>query len=142
MADEDAEQLADEGLDVQVPEPESLDEGGSVAQEGPQQPAQLLVTEAAFIVFLDSQGHWMADSGVINRPIQVARESNFIDMHNACTTIIKDIVVQETARQVVGLQQQVAQQVAEQMRTRQLAESLGGPVGDGLKQGPSGLFTK
>jgi hypothetical protein len=96
------------------------------------QPQEVIVTESAFLVFMDPAGHWVADGDRVNAPVQIARNANFIDMHNACTTITKDIVVQETARQVVGLQQQVAQQVAEQMRTAELAKQIGGPVGSGL----------
>jgi uncharacterized protein YaaW (UPF0174 family) len=97
-----------------------------------QQPLPVLQTEAAFLVFLDQHGHWVADDAAVNRPVQVARNSTFIDFHNAATTIAKDILVQETASKTVALQQQMAMQMAEQMQTRQVAESIGGPVGRGL----------
>lgn len=97
----------------------------------PAPPVPALVTEAAFVVYLDQQGHWVADDS-LNRPIQVARNANFIDFHNACSTILKDVVVQETAQRVVQIQQQVATQMAEEMRTRQIAQQIGGPVGAGL----------
>lgn len=98
-------------------------------------PLPLLQTEAAFLVYLDSNGHWVADDAAVNRPIQVARNSTFVDFHNAATTIAKDIVVQETASKTVALQQQIAMQMAEQMQTRQVAQAMGGPVGQGLGGG-------
>lgn len=95
---------------------------------------EVLQTEAAFLVYLDQHGHWVADDN-IKRPVQVARNSTFLDFHNAATTIAKDITVQETASRTVALQQQMAMQVAEQMQTRQIAETIGGPVGQGLAGG-------
>lgn len=131
MPDEDADQLANEGLD----QPIDVDATVQPPQPEPPAPAEVLQTEAAFLCFVDPSGHWVADDAAVNRPVAVARNATFADFHNACTTIIKDVVVQETAVKTVQLQQQMAVQMAEQMQTRRIAEQVGGPVGAGLAGG-------
>ena len=144
MSDE-AVELNDAGAVVDGEDTHLLNEGEFPSAdgqptnaEGPREPLPVLQTEAAFLVYLDQNGHWVADDGAVNRPIQVARNSTFIDFHNAATTIAKDIVVQETASKTMQLQQQMAAAMAEQMQTRQVAQAMGGPVGQGLG-GPGGL---
>jgi hypothetical protein len=134
-------QQMDEGLvqeaspEPQLPPPAQAQPTVPVDQgnAGPP-PTPPLVTESAFLVYLDQQGRWVAD-GNVSRQITKAREPNFVDFHNACTTIIKDVVVMETANRVVMTQQQAMAQMAEQMQTREIARKIGGPVGAGLSGG-------
>jgi hypothetical protein len=94
-------------------------------------PGAVVQTESAFMVYL-LNGHWVADD-VINRPIQAARQATFDDFFHAAATIQKDVQNQQAASMFMNLQQQMMTQAAEQMRTRQIAEAVGGPVGQGLK---------
>jgi hypothetical protein len=136
MTDVAEGQPVDHTHEPQLPPP-AEPQDGQVPPQGPPPPP--LVTECAFLVYLDEHGHWVAE-GNITRQVTKAREANFVDFHNACTTIVKDVVVMETANRVVLTQQQAAMQAAEAMRTRELARQIGGPVGEGLGMTESGLI--
>lgn len=87
----------------------------------------LLTTEAAFIVYLDPQGHWVAD-GNIDRPVQTARAVNVSDFFHACATIQKDVTVADTTRQLIIAQQQIAQQMQQQMQEQKIAQNIAGGI--------------
>lgn len=140
MANEDAEMLADQGLDgagvVTEPVPGTTPgeasappEQPSGPQQPPQQPQEVIQTESAFLMYVDASGHWVADGSAINRPIQVGREANFNDFYHAACVLKKDVETQEVAQQTVLTQQRVAQQMAERIQTAQVAQGIGGPVG-------------
>jgi hypothetical protein len=103
-----------------------------VAPPPPEVPAEVIQTEAAFLMYIDSNGHWVADGAAINRPVQVTRDSNFNDFFCAACVLQKDITAQETANQTVMTQQRVAQQMAERLQTQAIAEQVGGPAGQHL----------
>ena len=126
----------EEDLNVQeVPDPDSMGAGGPQLEDTvhtPQQPGEEpLVTECAFIMFLTPDGHWAADTN-LTRMITSAREASFNDFYHAACTVMKDIEASETAQRVLIGQQNMAQHMAEQMQTRELAKQIGGPIGKGI----------
>lgn len=85
---------------------------------------QPLVTEAAFIVYIRDDGHWVADSESINRPVISGRTATFDDMQIASMVIHDDIVMQKTAQATVQFQQQAAAAMAQQMQGQAMMQQL------------------
>ena len=98
-------------------------------------PSTLLVepmmTECAFIMFLTPEGHWAADTN-LTRQITSARAANFNDFYHGACTVKKDLEASEAAQRVLIGQQNMAQHMAEQLQTREIAKQMGGPIGAGL----------
>jgi len=82
-----------------------------------------ILTEAAFLVYLDHAGHWVADDNV-KRPVTAQRVATFNDFFLAAVTIQKDVAAAETANRVVLIQQQVAQHMARQVESAKIAQNL------------------
>lgn len=96
-----------------------------------QQPPDPLITDCAFLVYLDESGHWVADDK-IERPIQVRRRASLNDFNHAAADIQKDITANDAANRTLMLQMQQAQQMAERLQTAKVAQEVGGPIGAGL----------
>ncbi len=120
------EQLRDE-LGIQPPEPQEAPQG---PQEAAQEPAQQPIMESAFVVYMNPQGHWTVHPDVhAAAEMQIMRQPNVDDYFNGCSTVLREIAVQETAgtaaQMAVQLQQQALQQMAEQARQAQMNEQIG-----------------
>jgi hypothetical protein len=81
-------------------------------------------------VYLDSNGHWTADTDIAKR-VMVSRPSTIHDMFNAAATIQKDITVSDTAQTAVMLHQQSAAAMAQRLQAMQEAQQVGVPGGAG-----------
>jgi hypothetical protein len=101
----------------------------------PQQPQPIL--ETAFVVYMNPQGHWMVASDIHTAAeMQIARPPNVDDFFYGCSTVLRDIQVQETAATAVAMQQQALTQMAENARqaqaTAQIQQALGGSGAGGI----------
>lgn len=77
-----------------------------------QQPAPIL--ETAFIVYMNPQGHWMIANDIHEAAeMQIMRQSGVDDFFNGCSTVLRDIAVQETAATAVAMQAQALPQALE-----------------------------
>lgn len=90
-----------------------------------------LFSECAFIMYLSPDGHWTADTN-LTRQVTSARPATLNDFYHAAAVVQKDLEAAETAQRVLIGQQQMAQHMAEQMQTAELAKQIGGPVGKGI----------
>lgn len=126
--------LAEEVVDPHAPDggnhpdavPQTAPEG---PQEAEQAPPPQPIFETAFVVYMNPQGHWMVAQNIHDAStMQIMRPPTVDDYHNASTTIIKDIAVQETAnlaaQLAVQLQMQALDQKAEQVRQAQMNEQI------------------
>lgn len=107
-----AEEQITEPATAPVPEPDPATEPEAV------------VSESAFIVYLDANGHWTADTDTTKR-LMISRPANMFDIYNAAATVQKDITVSETAQTTVMLQQQSAAAIAQRMQAQQMAQQAG-----------------
>jgi hypothetical protein len=102
------------------------------------EPPEPLVTECAFLVYLDPQGHWVGDSDKVNNPVQVGRPATLNDYRHAAATIHDDLLAADTASRAaqgtVVLQQQLAMQMAKQMEAAKLGQATGGHTGVDLSE--------
>lgn len=89
--------------------------------------------ETAFVVFQkDGQAYGTNDLGelVLNiegKPmkVEVSRKAEPDDLYRASMEVAKDVQVAQTAQAVVQMTMQVSQQMAEQVRSQQIAEKAG-----------------
>lgn len=101
----DAEVIAEEPTQPEQPEPEV-----------PQ-------FEAAFTVVLND-GRWMATTDLLNKPVAVVRPTNVHDMYHAACTIERDIAGATTVDQLLQVQKQMAEKLAEQAKNKAIAEDV------------------
>lgn len=87
-----------------------------------------LVTECAFLVYLDEGGHWVAESNM-SMNIRSRRLAGINDFFLGAATIQKDVLVAETSGRTVMTQQQAAAQMAAQMQAQQVSQATGMPTG-------------
>lgn len=113
-----------EAEDSGLVEPRSAEEMGDVPPPSEAEAGQVITTECAFMVYMLPDGHWTANSKVINTPMAVGREASFVDMYNAAATIQKDITVMETAQQTVQKQQEFAAAMAQQMQQQAILRNM------------------
>ena len=89
-----------------------------------------LITEAAFLVYLDPNGHWTADSEKVNIPVSAARPAHLGDIRHAVAEIDQDLlaiaIAQRTAPAVLQMQQQMMMQAQKQMEAQRIAAGLAG----------------
>jgi hypothetical protein len=97
---------------------------------GPQEPAPDMappapILETAFVVYMNPQGHWMIAADVhLAAEMQIARQPNVDDFFSGCSTVLRDIAVQETAATATAMLQQSLQQMAEKARQEQLNQQI------------------
>lgn len=103
---------------------EQITEPASVPEPDPAAEPEAVVSESAFIVYLDANGHWTADTDTTKR-LMISRPANMFDIYNAAATVQKDITVSETAQTTVMLQQQSAAAIAQRMQAQQMAQQAG-----------------
>ena len=127
--------------DPPAPEPQTQTAG---PQEPPAPPngadgggEPMPILETAFIVYMNPQGHWMVAADLHTAAeMQIARPPNVDDFFHGCSTVLRDIAVQETAATAVAMQQQALQQMAESARQAQMNQSiqqaLGGTAAGGI----------
>jgi hypothetical protein len=91
--------------------------------------AEPIVTEAAFLVYLDINGHWCGDTAFINREVVVVRDANMNDYRHACADMSSDLLAHETAQRSAGatlqLQQNVMMQAIQAKQTQDIANAAG-----------------
>jgi hypothetical protein len=80
--------------------------------------------ESAFVVVLREDGRWVADAGLLDKVVRVARSANVHDFYNAACTIRKDVESRTAAEQTIGLQQQLAAEMAKRAETRKIVDGL------------------
>ena len=80
--------------------------------------------ESAFVVVLREDGRWVADAGLLDKVVRVARPASIHDFYNAACTIRRDVEARTSAEQTLGLQQQVAAEMAKHAETRKLVDGL------------------
>ena len=102
----------------------------------PQQPLPIL--ETAFVIYLNPQGHWMVAADLhAAAEMQISRTPNVDDFFHGCSTVIKDIQVQEAAATTVAMQaqafpsmlEQAMAQLAEKARQAQMTQHLAAATG-------------
>lgn len=101
---------------------------GDAAAEAADKPAEQetappITSECGFLVYLDDNGHWIADTN-INREIIVGRSANGHDMWVAAETIAHDITSLEISQRVMMMQAAAADRAMRQMQTQQLVNQL------------------
>jgi len=111
-----------EKMTVNQPKP-STDAKAALPSSEDAAPPEPIMTEAAFLVYLDPQGHWVADEN-INRPVTMQRRPTLNDFFLAGATIQKDVAAAETATRVVMTQQQLAKEMAKQMEAQKMMQGL------------------
>lgn len=105
------------------------DEGYAIPQAPP-----VKEVETAFLVFLNDDGVWIAESN-LDTPIKPRRIATLRDMRRAAAEVIHDVNTLLITENVINAQMQVARQAAEQAQTQMLADRLNmGRPGGG--QGP------
>jgi hypothetical protein len=110
---------------------ENVIEANVVHEETAKNNANVLQTESAFLMYLDKNGHWIAD-GNLDREVQTARSATVDDFFHACAVVSKDLTVADTTRQMLLAQQQIAQQMAQQMETQKIVQATGANAGAGF----------
>lgn len=117
------ETLRVEGIEMPV---------GSQEEETP----EVLETEAAFVVYLGEDGHWIANSEFLNRPVLTKRQANHNDLFHAASDISKDLMALEAAQRTLGLQTQFAAAMAAKQREAEvnakIANDIAGVPGGGI----------
>lgn len=97
-------------------------------QTGPGQEQPVMTADAAFIMYTDADGHWIADPN-FERTVLVHRLANTSDYVHAAADVAKDIAAFETAQRTVNLQQQMASQMMQAQQAARIAAQLGGDMG-------------
>lgn len=93
---------AEAPVEVQVP-PTQEEPAGPQEPEAEQVPPAPIL-ETAFIVYMNPQGHWMvADDIHLAAEMQTMRKSGVDDFFSGCSTVLRDIAVQETASTALGM---------------------------------------
>lgn len=83
-----------------------------------------MATESAFLVFLDGNGHWQADSKKVNQPIIVGREANLNDFTHAFADIQKDLAANAAAETLMIRMQMAAVQAQQNAQAQQILQGL------------------
>lgn len=107
-------------LDFDSLSPEQREALQRAAEQHPEAAADK-VTTAFLLVYKD--GRWMATPDV-STPLVLAREASTDDIWDGCTKVVRDIDISETAQAVVGFQQQLAMQMAQQRQAQKIAQGL------------------
>lgn len=96
------------------------------ATAGPTDPNEVPVmsTESAFLVFLDGNGHWQADSTKVNQPVQVGREANLNDFNHAVADIRRDLDANAAAETLMIRMQMAAVQAQQQQQAQQILRGI------------------
>lgn len=108
---------------------DTLAEETQPAPTGPQDteqgPPPQPVFECAFVVYMDQRGHWQVHNDLeAAGEMSILRQPGVDDYFNACSTVIKDIHVQETAAVAVNMQQNAMMQMAEKARQEQMNQQI------------------
>lgn len=104
---------------------------------GPQDPVNeeaspAPILETAFVVYMNPQGHWTVAQDVhMAAEMQIMRQPNVDDFFNGCSTVLREIAVQETAATAVAMQQQAMAKMAEEVRQAQLNQEIAKFTGAG-----------
>jgi hypothetical protein len=125
MSDHDEVHHPVDGLTADSPLAEDAPPSTGVPQpEDPAATADQKLVECAFLVFMDDNGHWVAN-GDMSIPIRSRRMANLNDMFIGSSVVLKDITVMETAQQTVQFQQQAAAAMMAQVQAGQTAQAAG-----------------
>ena len=105
-----------EVFDAPQPEPEAPSAGGLTAQ-------------SAFIVYQTLEGHWVASTD-LQVQLAVQRAGTLDDIYHGACDVKCDIEASKVAQNVLTLQMQAAQRVAQQQQQAEIARQvLGAPAG-------------
>lgn len=91
----------------------------------PQPEVEPLACQAAFLVFLDGGGHWIADSSKLNVPVIVTRQCTPNDFRHAVADMDQDITATATAGRMLMAQQEMMQKAMQQQEAQRIAQSAG-----------------
>lgn len=89
-----------------------------------QAPEEQLQVESAFTVVLDENGHWIASTSLLNKPIQIARVPTVHDMYHAVAVIERDISSATVVDQFMQIQQQVAKKTLQDAENKRIADEV------------------
>lgn len=126
---------AEEPQHVHIPTPAEAEalNNSDPAQAGPQENELPLVVDVAFVVYLNSDGHWCGESAILNRQFITSREATLNDYRHACADMMSDLQASESAgraaQATMQLQQNVMQQVMAQRQAQQIGDAIGIPGG-------------
>jgi hypothetical protein len=119
------DELADAGLDPKETDTEAtVPPVNDVPDQRPEEAMEVLTTECAFLVYINRDGHWVADSKALGVPVASGREATFGDFYAACAVIQHDVTIAEQAGATVAAQQQVAAAMQQQMQQQAVAQQL------------------
>lgn len=102
----------------------SQPEAPAAAQNEQPQNTQVITTESAFVMYMDDEGHWLANPD-FTRPMMVQRQANSHDFAHAAGDLLRDLASFEAAVHTVNLSQQAAAQMAQAAMARDIAQRTG-----------------
>ncbi len=100
----------------------------------PQSEVEAFTCEAAFLVYLDPTGHWIADSSKVNVPLIMNRPANANDFRHAVSDMDQDILATAAAGRTIMAQQEMMQQVMKQQEAQRIAAAAGFGGGTTVEQ--------
>lgn len=125
---EEAERQKVDPNQLQFPGMEDEPEANPEPEPGNQEgyditPPDTIPCHAAFIVYQDPTGKWLATSD-IKAVYEVQTVANLSLMLHGCSEVLSDIQVLNTTQMIVNAQQQTAQMMMEQQKNAALAQRL------------------